>query len=63
VQDDQAKVAVGEEAAEASSASPPPVPVMTEMLAALAVLCAAEARVMIVMGVSMVHWFSNCVST
>jgi hypothetical protein len=39
------------------------VPVMTEMLAALAVFCAAEATAMIVMGVSMVHWFSDCVST
>jgi hypothetical protein len=63
VQDDQAKVAVSEEASEAPSPSLPPVPVMTEMLAALAVLCAAEAAAMIVMGVSMVHWFSECVST
>jgi hypothetical protein len=63
VQDDQAKVAVGEEAAENSSASLPPVPVMTEMLAALAALCAAEATAMIVMRVSMVHWFSECILT
>ena len=63
VQDDQAKVAVDEEAAEAPPPSLPPVPVMTQMLAAMAVLCAGEATAMIVMGVSMVHLFSEYIST
>jgi len=53
VQDNQAKVAVGEEAAEASSASLSPVPVMTEAQAVLAVLCVAETAAVVGMGMSM----------
>jgi hypothetical protein len=53
VQNDQAKIAVGEEAAEASSATLSTVPVMTEVVPVVAVLCAAEATAMVVMGMSM----------
>ena len=61
VQDNQAKVAVGEEAAEASSASLPTM--RTAMVAfVLAVFYAAEATaVALVMGMSVVHFFSECV--
>jgi len=53
VQDNQAKVAVGEEAAEASSASLSPVPVMTAVPAVLTVLCMGEAAAVVGMGMSM----------
>jgi hypothetical protein len=53
VQDDQAKIAVGEEAAEASSSSLSLVPVMTDVDTVLGVLFAAEAAAVIAVGMSM----------
>ena len=51
MQDDQAKVAVGEEAAEASSASLPTMLTTAVVVFVLAVFCAAEATaVVLVMG-------------
>ena len=60
LQDDQAKVAVGEEAAEASSASLPTMRTAV-VVVVLAVLYAAEATaVALIMGMSVVHFF-RCV--
>src|SRR5580704_11627000 len=53
VQDNQAKIAVGEEAAEASSSSLSLVPVMTDVDTVLGVLFAAEAAAVIAVGMSM----------
>jgi hypothetical protein len=57
LQDDQAKVAVGEKSAEASSASPPTVRTAVVVFV-LAVFSAAEATAVVhVMGMSVMHYF------
>ena len=62
VQDHQAKVSMGEEAAEASSASPSTEPIMAKVRAVMILFSAVEpTAAVLVMGLSMVHWFFECV--
>src|SRR5207237_10249601 len=57
LQDDQAKVAVGEEAAEASSASLPTMRTAVVVLVLAAFYAAEATAVALVMGMSVVHYF------
>ena len=55
---------MGEEAAEASSASPSTEPIMAKVRAVMILFSAVEpTAAVLVMGLSVVHWFSECVST
>jgi hypothetical protein len=63
VQDNQAKVSsMGEEPAEASSASLPTVPIVAKVLVVVIVFSAVEATAaVLVMGMSVVHYISECI--
>ena len=61
VEDNQAKVAMGEKAAEAPSAALSTVPILSGVAVALAVFFAAVATAVVVMGMSMDHGCSECI--